>query len=116
MGNDEKSLHPERTTSSWREEPDPQALDAGVTWMPSTAHGVQSSYEEAMLPTTVFAFPKHRKLPLIDAESVQAAMDEFFDVDNVDDDDRTQAFANIQAAAKYYEVAPAADSWQNLPR
>ena len=114
MADQDRSLHPERTTSSWREEPDPALLEAGVTWLPNTAHGVSSEYEEAMLPTTVFAFPKHRKLPLIDAEAVTAAVKEFRHVDAVDDGDRAQAFANLQAAARYYEVALPVTSWRQL--
>lgn len=123
MAHEDSSLHPERTTSSWREEPDPETLETGVTWLPSTAHGVRGTaegvagtYEEAMLPTTVFAFPKHRKFPLIDTEHIRAALDGFFEVEDADDNDRAQAFANIRAAAKYYEIPLPVDSWQRLPR
>jgi hypothetical protein len=104
-------LHPERTTSSWREEPE---TFVGVTWMPATAHGEHSRDEKAMLPTTVFAFPKQRKLPLVDAEHVQTALDEFHQVEDVTDDERDQAFANLRAAAEHYELSLPVEDWRQL--
>jgi hypothetical protein len=106
-------MHEERTTSSWREEPN---VEFGVTWIPSTSHGPHSDDELAMLPTTVFAYPKHRELALTDAEHVEWAIDQFWKVPNATDADRDQAFANIQEAAAHYEVELPVDDWHELPK
>jgi hypothetical protein len=106
-------MHEERTTSSWREEPN---VEFGVTWIPSTSHGPHSDDELAMLPTTVFAYPKHRELALTDAEHVEWAIDQFWKVPNATDVDRDQAFANIQEAAAHYEVELPVDDWHELPK
>jgi len=106
-------MHEERTTSSWREEPN---VEFGVTWIPSTSHGPHSDDELAMLPTTVFAYPKHRELALTDAEHVEWAIDQFWKVPNATDADRDQAFANIQEAAAHYEVELPVNDWHELPR
>jgi hypothetical protein len=74
MAKQKLEMHEERTTSSWREEPN---VEWGVTWMPFTAHGPHSDDELAMLPTTAFAYPKHRKLALTDAEHVEWAIEKF---------------------------------------
>jgi len=106
-------MHEERTTSSWREEPN---VEFGVTWIPSTSHGPHSDDELAMLPTTVFAYPKHRELALTDAEHVEWAIDQFWKVPNATDADRDQAFANIQEAAAHYEVELPVNDWHKLPK
>jgi hypothetical protein len=106
-------MHEERTTSSWREEPN---VEFGVTWIPSTSHGPHSDDELAMLPTTVFAYPKHRELALTDAEHVEWAIDQFWKVPNATDADRDQAFANIQEAAAHYEIELPVDDWHQLPK
>lgn len=118
MSNEENTkekltMYPERTTSSWREEPN---VEEGMTWMPFTSHGPHSDDELAMLPTTAFAFPKIRELALTDAEHVQWAIERFWQVENVTHDDREQAFDNIQAAAAHYEVQLPANDWRKLPR
>lgn len=113
MSNDRLEMHPERTTSSWREEPD---VEHGMTWLPYTAHGPLSDDELAMLPTTVFAFPKHRELALTDAEHVEWAIAQFWQVDDVTDQDREQAFLNLQKAAEHYDVDLDVDDWRMLPR
>ena len=59
---------------------------------------------ESDLPASVYAFPKHRKEPLIDAEHVRNAVARFDQVTDVSDEDRDLAFANIQKAARHYGV------------
>jgi hypothetical protein len=105
-------MHEERTTSSWREEPN---VEFGVTWLPSTSHGVLSDDELAMLPTTVFAYPKHRELALTDAEHVEWAIAQFWKVQDATDADRDQAFANLREAAAHYGVELPVDDWHKLP-
>jgi len=113
MSNEKLKMHPERTTTSWREEPD---VETGVTWMPATSHGPHSDDELAMLPTTAFAYPKHRQLALTDAEHVDWAAQQFWQVTEATDADREQAFLNLQEAAKHYQVQLPADDWRMLPR
>jgi hypothetical protein len=113
MSNEKPELQQERTTTSWREEPE---VDKGMTWQPATAHGPHSDDELAMLPTTVFAYPKHRELALIDAEHVEWAIDQFWQVKDATDADREQAFLNLQEAAHHYHVDLPADDWRMLPR
>lgn len=110
---DKLTMYPERTTSSWREEPN---VESGMTWMPFTSHGPHSDDELAMLPTTAFAFPKIRELALTDAEHVEWAVERFWQVENVEDEDREQAFLNIQEAAAHYEVQLPVNDWRELPR
>lgn len=113
MSNDKLEMHPERTTSSWREEPN---VESGMTWMPYTAHGPHSDDELAMLPTTAFAYPKHRELALTDAEHVEWALARFWKVEDATDADRAQAFLNLQEAAAHYKVDLPVDDWRQLPR
>jgi len=66
------------------------------------------------LPDAVFAFPKQRKEPLTDAQHVRNAVARFDQVTDVSDEDRDLAFANIEKAAKYYNVNLAETSWHEL--
>ena len=66
------------------------------------------------LPDSAFAFPSERKAPLIDASHVRNALARFDQVDGVTEADREQAFANIKAAAKHYDVEAAEDNWKQL--
>jgi hypothetical protein len=83
-----------------------------VTWMPHEKHGHLTTQSD--LPDTVFAFPKQRKEPLTDAEHVRNAVARFDQVTGVSDADRALAFANIEAAAKYYGVELSETSWHDL--
>ena len=85
-----------------------------TTWKPHTKHGQIDSSERNDLPDSVFAFPDQRKEPLTDASHVQNALARFDQVQNVTDDDRDLAFANIREAAKHYGVDVAEDSWRDL--
>jgi len=82
------------------------------TWKPHEKHGrliVQSD-----LPDSVYAFPKQRKEPLTDAQHVRNAVARFDQVIDVSNDDRALAFANIEKAARYYDVDLAETSWREL--
>jgi hypothetical protein len=113
MTKEKLEMHEERTTTSWREEPN---VEWGMTWMPYTAHGPLSDDELAMLPTTAFAYPKHRELALTDAEHVEWALERFWQVQDATDADREQAFLNLQESATHYDVDLQVDDWRLLPR
>jgi hypothetical protein len=66
------------------------------------------------LPDSVFAFPKQRKEPLTDGPHVRNAVARFDQVVGVSDLDRATAFANIEKAAKYYNVNLSETSWHDL--
>ncbi len=83
-----------------------------ATWMPHEKHGRLT--EQSDLPDTVFAFPKQRKEPLTDAQHVRNSVARFDQVIGVSDADRALAFANIEKAAKYYDVNLSETSWHKL--
>jgi len=83
-----------------------------TTWKPHEAHGQLTAQSD--LPDTVYAFPKQRKEPLTDAQHVRNAVARFDQVTDVSDADRALAFANIEKAAKYYEVELSETSWRDL--
>jgi len=85
-----------------------------VTWKPDGGHGTLSSKERRDLPDSAYAFPDKRKEPLTDARHVRTALARFDQVKGVSDDERDQAFANIKAAAKHFDVDVAEDSWKDL--
>lgn len=66
------------------------------------------------LPDSVFAFPKQRKEPLTDARHVRNAVARFDQVIGPSDADRALAFANIEKAAKYYDIDLSETSWHDL--
>jgi hypothetical protein len=84
------------------------------TWKPHTEHGTLSSGERRDLPDTAYAFPKQRKEPLVDAAHVRTAIARFNQVQDVTDDDRDLAWANILAAARHYGVEVEETSWRDL--
>jgi hypothetical protein len=83
-----------------------------ATWQPHEKHGQLT--ERSDLPDTVYAFPKQRKEPLTDAQHVRNAIARFDQVIDVSDADRALAFANIEKAAKYYNVDLSETSWHDL--
>ncbi len=83
-----------------------------TTWMPHEKHGQLT--EQSDLPDSVFAFPKQRKEPLTDAQHVRNSVARFDQVIGVSDADRALAFANIEKAAKYYDVDLSETSWHQL--
>jgi hypothetical protein len=82
-----------------------------ATWRP--VH-VVSGESRSALPRDAFAFPKERKEPLTDAAHVRSAIARFHQVDGVDDRERSAAFQNIKAAAKYYGISLHAAGWRDL--
>jgi len=87
----------ETIKSTW----EPCEMDSGIS-------------ERSVLPDTVFAFPKQRKEPLIDAKHVRNAVARFDQVIDVSDEDRALAFANIEKAARYYQVDLSETNWHQL--
>ena len=83
-----------------------------TTWKPHEKHGRLTAQSD--LPDTVYAFPKQRKEPLTDAQHVRNAVARFDQVIGVSDADRALAFANIEKAAKYYNVDLSETSWHDL--
>lgn len=82
------------------------------TWEPYEEHGPLTM--RSNLPDTVFAFPKQRKEPLTDAEHVRNAVARFDQVIDVPDAERALAFANIEKAARYYDVDLSETNWHQL--
>ena len=83
-----------------------------ATWEPHEKHGRLTMQSD--LPDTVFAFPRQRKEPLTDAGHVRNAVSRFDQVIDVSDADRALAFANIEKAAKYYNVNLSETNWHQL--
>ena len=85
-----------------------------ATWKASEKHGTLSAEDREELPDSVYAFPKQKKEPLSDASHVRNAMARFDQVEGVSDAEREQAFANIKAAAKHYDVEMTEKSWKDF--
>jgi hypothetical protein len=83
-----------------------------ATWKPRTKHGELTTRSD--LPDSVYAFPNKRKEPLTDAQHVRNALARFDQVEDVSDAERDQAFANILAAAKHYDVEVQETDWHEL--
>jgi hypothetical protein len=83
-----------------------------ATWKPHEKHGRLTTQSD--LPDSVYAFPKQRKEPLTDGPHVRNAVARFDQVVGVSDSDRATAFANIEKAAKYYNVNLSETSWRDL--
>ena len=85
-----------------------------TTWKPHTRHGNLDSGDRDQLPESVYAFPKQRKEPLTDASHVRNALARFDQVQDVSEDDRDLAFANIKKAARHYGIDVDEKSWRDL--
>jgi hypothetical protein len=83
-----------------------------TTWKPHTKHGDLTKRSD--LPDSVYAFPGKRKEPLTDADHVRNALARFDQVEDVTDDDRDLAFANIKKAAQHYHVDMTETDWHEL--
>jgi cell division protein FtsX len=70
--------------------------------------------ERKQMSDSTYAFPKQRKEPLNDASHVRNAIARFDQVKDVSDEDREEAFRNIQAAAKKFGVEMKETSWREL--
>ena len=84
------------------------------TWKAYEEHGKLSSEERKDLPDSVYAFPTKRKEPLVDASHVREALARFDQVKHVTDEERDQAFTNIQAAARHYKIDIQETNWHEL--
>ena len=89
-------------------------MSTRATWEAHTTRGELDTEKRDKLPESVFAFPKKRKEPLTDAQHVKNALARFDQVEDVTDDERDQAFANIKKAAKHYGVDVKEESWKDL--
>jgi hypothetical protein len=89
-------------------------MTAHATWKPHTRHGELDSADREQLPDSVYAFPKQRKEPLTDASHVRNALARFDQVEDVSDEDRELAFANIKKAARHYGIDVQETSWRDL--
>ena len=85
---------------------------AKATWEPYEEHGQLST--RSNLPDTVFAFPKQRKEPMTDAKHVRNAVARFDQVIDASEEDRALAFANIEKAARHYDVDLSETNWHEL--
>ena len=86
-----------------------------TTWKPPKGgHGELDAADRNRLPDEAFAFPKQRKEPLTDASHVRTALARFDQVQDVSDDDRDLAFANIRKAAEHFDVEVQERSWSDL--
>jgi cell division protein FtsX len=88
---------------------------AEATWKPSQSkHGKLDAASTKALPDSAFAFSKKRKEPMTDASHVRNAIARFDQVEDVTDEDREEAFANIRKAAKHYGIEMHETSWHEL--
>jgi hypothetical protein len=85
-----------------------------TSWLPHPTHGKLAKAREDALPESAFAFPTRRSLPLTDEGYVRRAIEDFTHVEDVSDEDRVLAFANIQKAAQYYHVPMTETDWRQL--
>jgi hypothetical protein len=85
--------------STWKAHDDSKSLDA---------------VEKKNLPDSVYAFSDKRKEPMTNASHVRNAIARFDQVKDVTEHEREQAFANIKAAAKHYDVEMTETSWHDL--
>ena len=89
-------------------------MSTKATWKPHDEHGKLSTEDRKELPSSAYAFPKERKEPMTDGSHVRNALARFDQVKGVSDEERDQAFANIQAAARHYGVDMKETHWQEL--
>lgn len=87
-----------------------------TTWKPVKEDGKLSTAEKNDLPESAFAFPKQRKEPLTNASHVRNAIARFDQVEDVSDEDRELAWANIKKAAEHFKVDVKEKSWRELVR
>jgi hypothetical protein len=87
-----------------------------ASWRPTQTqeHGRLDAAQVHALPESAFAFPRSRKEPMTDASHVRSALARFNQVTDVTDAERDLAFANIQRAAKYYNVEIRETDWRQL--
>ncbi len=79
-----------------------------TTWKPWIGEG------EVSLPAYVYAFPKQRIDPLIDAVCVRTALEHFHLVPAVSDEERSAAFQNIRMAAEHFHVEVYGETYEEM--
>ena len=87
-----------------------------TTWkaLRPAEHGQLDAAQVNHLPETAFAFPRSRKEPMTDASHVRNAIARFDQVEDVSDEERDLAFANIKAAAEHFGIRMKETSWRQL--
>ncbi|HXX27172.1 MAG TPA: DUF6582 domain-containing protein [Terriglobales bacterium] len=87
-----------------------------ATWRPlgSEEHGKLDTAQTNDLPDSAFAFPHSRKEPMTDAAHVRNAIARFDQVQDVSDAERKIAFANIEKAARHYDINMKETNWHQL--
>ncbi|HSZ19698.1 MAG TPA: DUF6582 domain-containing protein [Candidatus Acidoferrum sp.] len=87
-----------------------------ATWkaLRPAEHGQLDAAQVNHLPETAFAFPRSRKEPMTDASHVRNAIARFDQVEDVSDEERDLAFANIKAAAEHFGIRIKETSWRQL--
>lgn len=79
-----------------------------------TTHEARRANVAGRPPRHRVRLPEQRKAPLTDASHVKNALARFDQVEDVSDDERDLAFANIKKAARHYEVEVAETDWHDL--
>jgi len=77
-------------------------------------HGQLDAAHVNHLPETPFAFPRSRKEAMTDASHVRNAIARFDQVEDVSDEERDLAFANIKVAAEHFGIRMKETSWRQL--
>lgn len=85
-----------------------------TTWEPpqEPIEGELNTSERDELPDKLFAFPKQRKEPLTSPSHVRNAVARFNQVQDVSDEDRKLAWANIEKAARHWGIELTEESWK----
>jgi hypothetical protein len=90
---------PPASTKGWGGEPRRHDEANG-----EAARGARTLTSRSDLPETAYAFRARRNQPLTDGTHVRNALARFDQVKGVSDADQDQAWSNILAAAKHYDV------------
>jgi hypothetical protein len=101
-----------------KKEPEKPAIEGKSVSKPTwkvhsmATHGRLSSAAKNSLPASAFAFPRTRKEPMTDATHVRDAMARFDQVQDVSDSDLELAFADVQKAAKHFDIQMKEMDWR----
>ena len=79
-----------------------------TTWEPWRGDG------GGTLPASVYAFPRQRIDPLIDAVCVRSALEHFHTIAKVSEDEKRAAFDNIKKAAEHFHVEVYGDTYEEM--
>ena len=77
-----------------------------TTWEPWDGNGV--------IPQSVYAFPRQQLQPLTDALDVREAIESFYSYKAVTEEDRRQAFLNINKAAQHFHLDLHGDTYEEV--